>query len=84
MVEAASFTHTFLQKPEKRTWLDWSLFFSSLETWRNAELVRGESLACKNQLGQGHQLGQLEHFSAQFPEGSLLQPFTREGGSVSN
>lgn len=43
------FTRTFLQKPEKRTWLDWSLFFSSLETWRKAELVRGESLACKNQ-----------------------------------
>lgn len=43
------FTRTFLQKPEKRTWLDWSLFFSSLETWKNAELVRGESLTCKNQ-----------------------------------
>lgn len=45
----ASSAHTFLQKPEKRTRLDWSLFFSSLETWRKAELLRGESLACKDQ-----------------------------------
>lgn len=40
---------TFLQKPEKRTWLYSSLFFSSLETRMKPELVRGESRTCRNE-----------------------------------
>lgn len=40
---------TFLQKPEKRTWLYSSLFLSSLEMRVKPELVSGQSRTCGNQ-----------------------------------
>ncbi len=40
---------TFLQKPEKRTWLYSSLFLSSLETRMKPELVWGLSRTCRNE-----------------------------------
>lgn len=40
---------TFLQDPEKSTWLYSSLFFSSLDTWMKPALVCGESRTCENE-----------------------------------
>lgn len=40
---------TFLQRPEKTTWVNPSLFFSSLDTRMKSELVWGQSRACRSQ-----------------------------------